>query len=127
MKSFIKISVLAVMIVCCSLSSVAEDSKSEPKETMAKTILLTLKPSSHRPNAPSRTFIECQYCNEGMLFTFPEGIYSISVTITNGADAWYGHASRETNEIHFPPKSGDYEMECVTDDGRVFYGQLLFD
>lgn len=91
-----------------------------------RTILYQKKNLSNRPNAPQRIYIECQYRNGSMGFIFPDGIYSVSVHIYNDLDNWWGIATTEESYIEIPSFNGEYIIECTSDDGRIFSGEIFF-
>lgn len=79
-----------------------------------------------RPNVPSRVQIKCYYASGYVRLGFPEGIYSATVTISNGEEEWFGFASVDEPLMETPVFTGDYTIECIADNGRLFTGTLHF-
>ncbi|MDE6670375.1 MAG: hypothetical protein K2K26_11930 [Muribaculaceae bacterium] len=120
---------LYLTILLCTLSglSVLADSEGDKKDYSKLTI--PQKRNNNlptRPNAPSHIFIECEYGDGFMKFLFPDGIYSLSVRIYNELDNWWGIATTEESYIEIPSFNGEYIIECTSDDGRIFSGEIFF-
>lgn len=80
--------------------------------------------NSHRPNAPSRLYIECFYGEGFVEFIFPDGVQTMEVRVYNGVDEYAGTVSVENPLFELPILSGEYEIECSCDDGRIFSGMI---
>lgn len=121
-----------MLLLCCLVfpAAMADDNggngNDKPIPEKKKIVLLPFKGLPNRPNAPSRVYIECEYCAEYIEFTLPEGVTAISVVLTNGDDTLMDVATVESPVIYLPTLYGEYEMTCTTDDGRDFYGTLYF-
>lgn len=93
--------------------------------TFSETTLRLLPPKDTlRPNAPSRSYIVCLYSEGFIEFTFPDGVQSMEVRIYNGVNEYVGTTTADTPWIELPSLSGIYDIECTTDDGRVFSGSV---
>lgn len=78
----------------------------------------------NRPNAPSRSYIQCMYGESFIEFVIPDEVESMSVRIYNGVDEYAGTVTADTPWIELPNMSGIYDIECTTDDGRIFSGLI---
>ncbi len=78
-----------------------------------------------RPKAPSRDVIIC-HCNENeLVFELPQSIYSMTVTIINTEYVlWTGLISRDNNVAEITLPSGEWVINCVAEDGRLFSGEI---
>ena len=112
----------------CMLTALADSEGNQNKSSSdpGTAILYQKKYNSNRPNAPQRIYIECQYRNGSIEFIFPNGIYSVSVHIYNDLDNWWGIATTEEPCIEIPFFNGNYIIECTSDDGRTFSGEIIF-
>lgn len=97
----------------------------ENSTSMYKTILKhNPAKKTGRPNAPSRSYIECFYGDGVVGFSFSGGVQSMEVRIYNGVNEYVGTTTADTPWIELPSLSGIYDIECTTDDGRVFSGVI---
>lgn len=48
----------------------------------------------------------------------------MTVRVFNGVDEYVGTVTADTPWLEFPILSGIYDVECTTDDGRVFSGSV---
>lgn len=88
----------------------------------SKTIILRPKEPAGRPNAPSRIQIECSYHDGSLEFSFPENVEAMMVSINNEEQNVIGMVYRDSPIFELPPLSGTFEISCMTDDGRIYYG-----
>ncbi|MDE7189688.1 MAG: hypothetical protein K2N96_06045, partial [Muribaculaceae bacterium] len=115
-------------LVCTlSILSVSADSEGNKKDYNKTTIPQKRNNTlQNHPKIPSHTFIECEYGDGFIKFFFPNGIYSVSVHIYNDLDNWWGIATTEEPCIEIPFFNGNYIIECTSDDGRTFSGEIIF-
>lgn len=104
-----------------SSDSKADGSNHSFSETTLK--LLSHK-NNHRPNAPSRSYIGCFYGEGFIEIVLPDGIHTMEVRVYNGDGEYAGTVSVDTPWIELPILSGIYDVECTSDDGRVFSGVI---
>lgn len=118
--------IIAILTVLLSILSANADSKTEPdsSQTVGRTILHHKKTDNPRPNAPSRVVIECSYGLNFIEFQMPEGANTLSVTVYNDDESFYGVVLKENPVFYTPQLNGEYMVQCVTDDGRVFAGTI---
>lgn len=123
----VKFLVVSVALVLALLWSEARSSTSKGDNTtpiIRETILKHLPSKDNRPNAPSRYYIACFYGESFIEFVFPNGVQTIEVRIYNEIYEYNGTATADTPWIELPSLSGIYDIECTTDDGRVFSGSV---
>ncbi|MDO4334482.1 MAG: hypothetical protein Q4C37_01430 [Bacteroidales bacterium] len=130
-----KLKILFVVLLgCFSFSAiVAADPSSQgtsmdnPPKQSSKTTQLHLKRASNRPNSPSRVGIECVYGEGFIEFSLPESVFSLSVTISNDTEEWYGFVTRYDFIQELPiGLSGEYSVECTAEDGRIYIGSIVY-
>lgn len=118
------------MLVCClfSVPVLAGDDNGNTKDVpcLKDVILKPVKGIPKRPNTPSRIYIECRYCPEYLEFSFPDGVTSLSVFLSNDDNSLMDVASLESPIVYIPILYGEYGITCTTEDGREFYGTLYF-
>ncbi|MBD5367742.1 MAG: hypothetical protein HDR83_00550 [Bacteroides sp.] len=90
------------------------------------TILISKKNTSGRPGVPSKFTIGCYYGDGYIGFVFPTGINLISINISNEIEEWSGVATTDEPVLETPHFSGEYEIECVADNGHTFVGIIEF-
>jgi hypothetical protein len=62
-----------------------------------------------------------------MEFTIPENIYGMTVNILREEACEFScYVTSEEPYIDIPTFSGEYTVQCVTDDGSIFSGILQF-
>ena len=88
------------------------------------TLRINTSNKNHRPNAPSRSYIECFYGEGFVQFVFPDGVQTMMVRVYNGVEEYTGTVTADTPWVELPILSGIYDVECATDDGRVFSGSI---
>lgn len=128
-----KIKILLAALLCCFCFQVMRADDTDPGGTSTTVPLPTPDTTPlfppvipNHPNAPSRIYIGCSYGAGYVQLAFPEGIYSATVTISNGEDEWFGFASVDEPLMETPVFYGDYTIECIADNGRLFTGTLHF-
>lgn len=124
----VKVYLALLMLSAYFLSSaVANTNECLQGPTLQKVKFLRCKVQpAGRPNAPSRVFIECTYGDGGMEFTFPEGVETLTVQISNEGETLTFVATSEEPRFEIPVLTGEYAIQCTTDDGRVFAGVIEF-
>lgn len=78
--------------------------------------------TNKRPNAPSRDFLECNYGEGFLVVVVPDGVSYITVRIYDDRDEYCGFVTSDAPIVELPMLTGEYYVECTTDDGRVFCG-----
>lgn len=115
---------LALAIQWSEASSYAS-SKNNTTPVIRETILRSNPAKrTNRPNAPSRAYIQCIYGDCFVEFILPDGVQTMEVRIYNGIDEYAGTVTADTPWIEIPNLSGIYDVECTTDDGRIFSGSI---
>lgn len=106
------------------IQAMADQKENDSQET--KTVLKPVKDPS-RPNKPSNYFIECRYGKGFIELGLPEGIEMVFLSIKqDGASMWEDMIFSDGSWIEIPELSGQYVIECRTEDGRIFTGELYF-
>lgn len=125
-----KLSIFLTSIFVCFTSIISfADSTTEVKtrKTISTTIIRSKKTSTgNRPNAPSKIFIECQYGEGWINFSFPDTSNVLYVEISNDSETWTGVATLYEPTIETPCFEGLYTIQCTTDDDRIFIGELHY-
>lgn len=124
----VKFLVMLLALVLASQWSEASSSTSSKDNTtpVIKETILRSNPArkTNRPNAPSRSYIECFYGVGFIEFVMPDGVQTMGVRVFNGVDEYAGTVTANTPWVELPNLSGIYDIECTTDDGRVFSGSI---
>lgn len=109
------------------LSIKAESKKETNGEKIER---LKIERCTHRPEAPSRVFIECHYWRGKIRLVFPpqSDMRSAEVIISKEESAiWMGYVTRENPEVAIPVLFGEYDITCHTDGNQIFKGKLNFE
>ncbi|MDE5812410.1 MAG: hypothetical protein K2G64_01235 [Muribaculaceae bacterium] len=117
---------LFFVIVSLPLQVVADRNDNSTQHPTATTVLSQKRHTTTRPEAPSRVFIMCAYDSEHLYFQLPAGVIFITVDLIGETNQWSGVATAEFPRVDIPVLMGEYEINCTTDDGRVFSGFLSF-
>jgi hypothetical protein len=122
---------LCLMIIIPTLNfdyAMANPENSESANVSTNVVILRPKSLPTRPNAPSRNFIECSYDIGYLNLNLPTGVNYANVSISEISSdiIWEGYVSTDSYTIQIPVLSGEYEIDCTTDDGRVYFGTLIF-
>ena len=108
-----KLKLFIVAAICClsiiTVSAIPDSNQSSSNSS--STVLHQKGPASQRPNAPSRVFIE--------------GVNSMSVTVANESYQSFDIVTAEEPMMELSLPSGEYAIECLTDDGRTFTGTIV--
>lgn len=96
------------------------------KATTKKTVLYASPTGSLRPNAPSRLSMECSYGEEFIEFLLPEGVESLFIRVYDSLFELDGMVTCSNPRFETPNLQGEYSIECITEDGRVFFGIIVF-
>lgn len=115
-----------ILGIVISVSSYAGDPEPGSVDVPDKSTPLNPPVVPDRPNAPSRVRIMCDYGDGYVRLTFPEGIWSATVSISNGSDEWFGFASVDEPLMETPSFSGEYTIRCFADNGSTFVGTLVY-
>ena len=122
-----KLKLFIVAAICClsiiTVSAIPDSHQSSSNSS--STVLHQKGPASQRPNAPSRVYIECRYGAGVMEFSFIEGVNSMSVTVANESYQSFDIVTAEEPMMELSLPSGEYAIECLTDDGRTFTGTIV--
>ncbi len=117
---------LGAMIFIASVLCASADSPQGPPNSDRGIILISRNKGKYgKPNAPSRDVIIC-HCNENeLVFELPQSIYSMTVTIINTEYVfWTGLISRDNNVAEITLPSGEWVINCVAEDGRLFSAEI---
>lgn len=121
----VKFLVTVLALVFAFQLSEASTTSSNTTTVIRETILKSNQAKkTNRPNAPSRSYIECFYGEGFVQVVFPDGIQTMTVRVFNGVDEYAGTVTADTTWVELPILSGIYDVECTTDDGRVFSGSV---
>ena len=90
----------------------------------SETIILRPRKPAGRPNAPSRSQIECSYHNGILEFSFPENVDVMVVELCNEEHSVTETVYRDSPILELPPLCGVFDIRCMTDDGRIYYGMI---
>lgn len=116
--------------VCSLMSTAAADSSNSGSQNsscdVARVVLRHVKPAKNRPNAPSRISMECFYGDGFIQPIFPEGVNSLCIRLYTETDEWTETVTISNNIVVLPPLKGTYCVECISDDGRTFVGEIDF-
>lgn len=116
--------IILTSLLACSYNVFADSTASTSNK---KTEILHERNPGDRPKAPSRIFIECRYGIGHMEFSIPENIYGMTVNILREEACEFScYVTSEEPYIDIPTFSGEYTVQCVTDDGSIFSGILQF-
>ncbi|MDE6417378.1 MAG: hypothetical protein K2K68_10195 [Duncaniella sp.] len=118
-----------LVLFFCTLSfatSFASGNADSNKPPQPKMVVLRGKGISVRPGAPSNFLIDCYYGEGYIGFVFPSGVNFISVSISNESEEWAGLVTVDEPETMTPSFSGEYEIECVADNGHTFVGIIEY-
>lgn len=129
MKKLI-LSILLLFSIFGVAQTYAEGGGSSDLKVTDKIVYLKTRVTPIRPNAPSTVYIPCMYDEGFVLLDFPEGIRYGTVrifSVLDPDDEWFGFASVDEPALIIPSFIGDYKIECVVDDGRIFEEILHFD
>lgn len=86
--------------------------------------------NNHRPELPSRIFIECHYCQGKLSFVLSHhsNIHNMDVILERDeCVVCFGHVTRENPEVAIPVLFGEYDITCRTDGNQIFKGKLNFE
>lgn len=120
-----KIVVLFILIIS-AIASHAGDGENSVYPPEEKRVTLRGKGLSHRPGAPSNFFIDCYYSDGYIGLVMPTGVYSVSVSISNEIEDWSGIVTVDDPVTETPSFSGEYQIECVADNGHTFIGIIEY-
>ncbi len=110
--------VASPVFIAASINSLSEAQKS--------TKLISNKKAPGRPGVPPHVTIECYYGDGYIGFVFPVDVNAISVTVCNEIEEWSGLATVNEPVVETPSFSGEYEIECVADNGHTFVGIIEY-
>lgn len=125
----LKFLILSVVLVISCNVAMADSSSSgntTEKATTKKTVLYASHKGSLRPNAPSRLCMECNYGDGVIEFLLPEGVESLFVRVYDSLFELEGIVTCANPRFEIPNLQGEYSIECITEDGRVFSGIIIF-
>lgn len=105
---------------------VTADSGNTSTGNTGETSLYQRRDNVGRPNAPPRVTIECIYGEGCLSIVIPEGVMCISVKVYNDTEEYFGFVTTEDATMTLPILIGEYNIECTTDDGRVFCGVITW-
>lgn len=96
--------------------------------TSTTSVRLHIQITNNKPKAPARYYVECIYSIGYMEFTFLPEVTSMHIVLSNGdVPVWEGDVTPESPSVDIPILYGEYEVICVTDDGREFGGTIYFE
>lgn len=122
----VRIIILVIVAVLSGIVAFADSQKGGRPPMLGKTVILHQKVLSKRPNAPSRNVMECMYGDGFITCEFSEEVHSISIRLYNDCEEYSAIISQDNATMVIPPLSGEYNIECHSDNGRVFVGFLNF-
>lgn len=106
------------------IAATPDQKENDPK---SKETLLKNETPPSRPKKPSNYFIECRYGKGFIELGLPDGIEMVFVSLKQGGvSVWEGMAFSDDSWIEIPELKGQYVIECRTEDGRIFTGELYF-
>lgn len=121
---FVLMALCGTMIPC-----MAEGNPIAPSDSLSrkhKNLIPPVKGGNLRPTAPSRVYIVCEYAPGVMTLTLPTGIYQVTARLYNETVDWTGLFTRDIPTVEIPLITGSCNINCVSDDGRVFSTTLDF-
>lgn len=127
----LKILILSVVILCFLgiANKMTADTSGEPKSkdmtSGKKTVLSLSKKGTARPNALSNIGMECFYGDGFIEFEFPEGVQYLYVKVYDMLFEFEGIVTKDSPTLEIPSHHGEYNIECTTDDGRMFSGIII--
>lgn len=80
---------------------------------------------TNRPNSLIEDEISCHYSNGNLFFIFPININSGMVSVAHNQLGIIDYVDMGNNSIYIPFKSGLITIEFITDDGRIFSGEMI--
>lgn len=122
----LKFITLVIVIVTSGLIAFAEPQDVKPEQILEKTVILQQKVNPIRPRVPSRITLECAYGDGYISCNFPESILLISVRLYNNTEEYTDIISQDNPTMLIPSLSGEYYIECETENGHLFVGTLYF-
>lgn len=122
-----KFKLIPAILICTLISpaAMADENASQNGSTSGSSILYPIPKGTLRPRVPSRVYIACRYGAGVMEFSFIEGVNSMSVTVANESYQSFDIVTAEEPMMELSLPSGEYAIECLTDDGRTFTGTIV--
>lgn len=115
-------------LLCLFMTSMYATAETQQPTTSTTSVRLHNKITSNKPKAPVRYYVECIYSAGYIEFTFLPGTTSMHIVLSNGdVPVWEGNVTPEYPSVTIPILSGEYEVTCITDDGREFCGTIYFE
>ncbi|MDE6340959.1 MAG: hypothetical protein K2K93_01450 [Muribaculaceae bacterium] len=79
-----------------------------------------------RPKVPSMLFVTCEYGDGYVSFTFPENVSTLTFRIYNDGEEISGMVTSDNTTAKIPSLHGVYNIECIDDGYRIYFGVLHF-
>lgn len=115
-------------LLCLIITSLHAIAEGQQSTTSSKSVRLRNNTTNNKPQAPARYYVECIYSAGYMEFTFLPEITSMHIVLSNeDVPVWEGDITPESPSVAIPILYGEYEVTCVTDDGREFGGTIYFE
>jgi len=122
----LKLLLVSLALVLPCHWSYADQKENHKTRVLGETILRHTPVSTHRPNAPSKTIIECAYGDGFLEFTLPENVNTLTFLLYNGEEEISGVVTMENPVAEIPSLHGEYNLECQDDGNRTYTGILYF-
>lgn len=115
-------------LLCLFMTSVYATAEGQQPTTSTTSVRLRNQITTNKPKAPARYYVECTYSIGYMEFTFLPEVTSMHIVLSNGeVPVWEGDVTPGSPSVAIPILYGEYEVTCVTDDGREFGGTIYFE
>ena len=117
------IPLLIGLMTLCSSFDVLADSQSNTTDNY-----ITIKAGGlkKRPGMPPLLSLDCYYGEGYIGFVFPDDVNTISITISNDFEEWSRCVTSDEPVTETPSFSGEYQIECVADNGHTFIGMIEY-
>lgn len=117
-----KIALFAILFIFCFMQTYSEEPKGFQNVTY-----LNEKHKTNRPRIPAKRYLICYYASGFITLKIPNENQFIELTlIDKNQPIWSGYVSIENPSCVIPTLTGEYTLECVTDQNQVFTGILYF-
>lgn len=115
-------------LLCLFMTSVYATAEGQQTAASTTSVRLHNQITTNKPKAPARYYVECTYSIGYMEFTFLPEVTSMHIVLSNGeVSVWEGDVTPEAPSVAIPILYGEYEVTCITDDGREFGGTIYFE